>query len=502
MATSQPPDIDRRPPQAIYYPAITWDYYLSMDPDPAMGIGLVANRKIKKGELVFGDSIEFIFSDIREGDYLLLQGHRKASKKSGTKVPPKMPITRDMLLRSHGVPALIDGTICWRLESPGMLMNHSCDPNVIDDSHDACRGEGYAARDIRKGEPLTYNYVLQYYGHGPFFEKCYCSSHNCLGKMNGFKDLSEADKAKYLSKASTAVQALYKADVGEGTRPKEVLAYTPPPASLTNPAANNATRLVFPGPSYALAEVAVRQNDAGEWTLYAAKDFAFGQRVYEFWRCDWPFGGRNPIDMVASTKLGKDDLPEGTVINVDPNLCAAKKDRSGHYQFSGFDLFVAHSCEPILTYNDIHEDEDDEWQGAYATRDIKSGEVLTIDFNSVFWDRSSSPGARECHCGSSKCVGTKAGFKFLPTDAQEERKLMTWRRVLPPYEGEKEADTKYLGMALTPHVRESWREDSKLGCDCPDTAPSSSSSSGSSSSSESSDDSETSDDDGNDSDSE
>ena len=76
---------------------------------------------------------------------------------------------------------------------------------------------------------------------------------------------------------------------------------------------------------------------------------------------------------------------------------------------------------------------------------------------------------------------------------------MTWRRVLPPYEGEKEADTKYLGMALTPHVRESWREDSKLGCDCPDTAPSSS---GSSSSSESSDDSETSDDDGNDSDSE
>jgi len=57
---------------------------------------------------------------------------------------------------------------------------------------------------------------------------------------------------------------------------------------------------------------------------------------------------------------------------------------------------------------------------------------------------------------------------------------MTWRRVLPPYEGENEANTKYLGMALTPHVRESWRADSKLGCGCPDTAPSSSSSSESS----------------------
>ena len=84
--------------------------------------------------------------------------------------------------------------------------------------------------------------------------------------------------------------------------------------------------------------------------------------------------------------------------------------------------------------------------------------------------------------------------QFLSEDAKEERKLMSWRRVLPPYEGEKEADTKYLGMALTPHVRESWRADSKLGCDCPDTAPSSSSSS--------SDASDTSDDDASDSDSE
>ena len=83
--------------------------------------------------------------------------------------------------------------------------------------------------------------------------------------------------------------------------------------------------------------------------------------------------------------------------------------------------------------------------------------------------------------------------QLLPKEAQEERKLMTWRRVLPPYQGEKEADTKYLGMALTPHVRESWRADSELGCDCPETAPSSSSSSESSDDSEASDDESSSD---------
>ena len=178
------------------------DYYLKMDPDPNMGIGLVANRNMKKGELVLGDSIEFVFSDVREGDCLLFHGHHKASKKSGTKVPSKMPITRHTLIESHGVQALIDGNIYWRLEVPGMLMNHSCDPNIVDDSHDACRGESFAARDIRKGEPLTYNYITQFYGYGPLFENCLCGSPNCMGKMAGFKYLSETDKAKYLPKVS------------------------------------------------------------------------------------------------------------------------------------------------------------------------------------------------------------------------------------------------------------------------------------------------------------
>ena len=70
---------------------------------------------------------------------------------------------------------------------------------------------------------------------------------------------------------------------------------------------------------------------------------------------------------------------------------------------------------------------------------------------------------------------------------------MTWRRVSPPYDGEK--DTEYLGMALTPHVREHWRADEDLGADCPDTAPSSSSSSSSSSSDDDDDDSSSDDED-------
>ena len=201
---------------------------------------------------------------------------------------------------------------------------------------------------------------------------------------------------------------MHKANAGKDPPPKEELIAVPHSKVFPD---NGTKRLVFPGPSYALADVKMKQDDNGRYALYATKDYAFGDRVYEFWRIDWPFGGRGPIDMVASTKLNENDLPEGTVIRLDPTECAAKKDRSGHYQFSGWDLLTEHSCEPNLTYNDLDEDEEDEWQGAYATRDIKEGEKLTIDYNSVLWDRSDSKNAGECNCGASKCVGSVMGFK-------------------------------------------------------------------------------------------
>jgi len=402
-----------RPPQAIYFPAVTWDYYLKNDAE--YGVGLVARRNIQKGGLIFNDSIEFMFADVVEGDYFLLQGHHKASKLSGTKVPATIPVTREMLLRTHGVPAITRedptgktaGVLSWRLEVPGCLMNHSCSPTVDDDSHDACKGEGYASRDIKKGEELTYNYLLQYYDSGPFFEKCLCNASTCRGSMMGFKALSDADKEILIPKASAAVQAMHRADAGKEPPPKEELIVVHHRLHVSS----DTKRLVFPGPSHALAIVDMKQDDKGNYALYASKDCAFGERVYEFWRGDWPFGGSVPIHMVSSSKLSDQDLREGTVIPFAPAECAAKKSRSGHYQFSGFDLLLEHSCSPNLTYNDLHEYEDDNWQNAYAVRAIKAGEKLTIDFNSVFWDRSDSQAADECNCGAANCVGTRKGFK-------------------------------------------------------------------------------------------
>lgn len=209
--------------------------------------------------------------------------------------------------------------------------------------------------------------------------------------------------------------------------------------------------------------------------------------VYEFWRMNWPFDGKTEIDMVFPTPLLEGEVQEGLTIRVDPKACATK-DRKGRYQFSGWNLLVEHSCDPNLAYNDIDEYEDDNWRGAYAVKEIKEGDKLTIDFNSVYWDRSECEKADVCSCNAANCTGTKKGFKYLSSEAKEMRKLMTWKRVGPPYEGERDKDKKHLGLALTPHVRVCWRRDAELKHDAPDTGSSSSSSSCSDSSISSSDD--------------
>mmetsp|Transcript_43672 Transcript_43672/g.48578 ORF Transcript_43672/g.48578 Transcript_43672/m.48578 type:complete len:389 (+) Transcript_43672:45-1211(+) len=380
------------PPNAIYFPVSTKDYYIKND-EKGMGFGLFASRNIKKGKLIFDDSIEFMFSDVAEGDYLLLQGHEEASKNSKSNVPATFPVTQEMLLHTHGVPFLVSScvghVIKWRLETPGMMMNHSCDPSVIDDSHDPNIGEGRASRNIKKGDALTYNYFTQYYDRGPFFDTCRCGSKNCHGSMKGFKALDEVDKVKYLPMASEAVQAMHMADIGKGPFPKEEKTVVIPYSRKTS--GSDTKRLVFPGPSYSLASIEIKKDNNGIYAIFATKDFAVGERVYEYWKTDWPFDGQGPIDMIASVKLAEGDLAEGTTIHLVPNKCAAQKDCSGNYMFTGYDLLAQYSCEPNLTYNEEDEDSDDDdsdddddddaWQGAYAVRSIMSGEKLTVDFN-------------------------------------------------------------------------------------------------------------------------
>lgn len=472
------------PNQAILFPAYTGDYRVGKGD---IGYGLFATRKIKKGTIIMDeDSMEYSFSDVMDGDALLLDRYKKASKKGKTDIPQYHPLMRETLLTTHGVPCLYPdptgetgGTIRWRLEVPGMMINHSCDPNITDFPPNSETGEGYAIRTIKKGEELTFDYVLQYYDHGPFFQECLCGSSNCRDKMMGFKALDDEEKERLFPAASKAVQAMYLADTGKGPPLKFEQEVFPP--RISNP---GVLRLVCAPPSHALAAVEVRRNQDNEheFSLYAAKDVKAGEEFYEFFQQTWPDASKEFDLIFGSSIIGGNDPREGTVVRIDARKCAPRN-KGGHYLFSGWELLTQHSCEPNVVHDESDEESDcdsgDEgyWGSAYAAKDIKAGDKLTMDYNCLLWDRTEG-GEKlgDCKCGADKCTGTVSGFKFLSGEAQEERKMMSWKRKLPPQDGSKVTQ----GKALSAHVRAMWRKDPEQKANAPEESDSDSDGSSSS----------------------
>jgi len=440
--------------QLVPFPKKTEDYIIKCS---KYGLGLYANRDIAKGEQIFEDSIEFTFSDVQDGDCLLLDSTLTASTQSREgKVPSRFPLSRDTLNKTHGVPQLypdptgqFSGIVSMVLEVPHMLMNHSSDPNAMKSSNCAATGEDIAMRDIKKGEELTVNYFLEYYDSGPFFDECRCDSSNCSGQMNGFKSLNDEDKERLLPLATDAVQAMHRADIGECLPVKHEQVSVPQRV----PSLDNKTvpRLVYPGPSHALSKVAVRRqdNDSEKLSLYALKDFNFGEKVYEFWCQDWYLGGKVAIDMVFAVAHLEGDPAEGTVVRL--SQATGSQNRDGTWMCSGYDCLTTHSCEPNIMYRHTRAEEGESWRRAFAAKDIKAGDMLTVDVNCNLWDCSEYMSS-DCSDDATKCTDTKKGFKFLSNEAQEERKMMSWRRVSPPYDGE--GEVKKLGMALSLRIQD------------------------------------------------
>lgn len=498
----------------VFCPAATEDYRIV----PTVGeygttndYGLVANRNIKKGASVFEDSLEFCFSDVRDGDWLLLAPNPEIEEEEEgnddndeqkEKTPICLPINRHVLLVTHGVPGLIppdnsstssssNSSVLkelWRLESPGMLMNHSCDPNVTPDSFDWLHGEGIATRDIAEGLPLTCDYALFYYDDGKTFV-CHCGAKNCRGKRIGFGLLTPAEQERILPDASDVVQARHQHALGLG--PDVVREDHPLPSrssATPNDDNNNdqdhnnnetvVPRLVVPGPTCALAEIAIRPclpstttlDDAFPYGLFATKDMPAGRLVYEFWSQEWPHfptsqhhhNEADVIDMVFSLNLNDNDAPEGTVMRVDPRKCASRNAETGCYQFSGYDLLTHHSCHPNLVYRYKQEEAGDNWRKAYACRDIQKGDQLFVDFNSHLFDRTTDTNGNstnsetkendfQCHCGAANCRGIVKGFRHLVPTVQDELKSLSWLR--QNIDDDDGSSAQKVGRALSPYIR-------------------------------------------------
>ena len=81
--------------------------------------------------------------------------------------------------------------------SMARFINHSCDPNCITEKWNVgseIRMGIFAAKNIPKGEEVTYNYQFQSFGEVK--ERCMCGSKNCTGNFDGVPLESQSDSAR------------------------------------------------------------------------------------------------------------------------------------------------------------------------------------------------------------------------------------------------------------------------------------------------------------------
>jgi len=81
------------------------------------------------------------------------------------------------------------------LNSDLLYCNHSCDPNIV---FDMSRMEVRVVdgKPLKKGESLTFFYPSTEWDMAQSFE-CACGSKNCLGMIDGAKNMKRADLEKY-----------------------------------------------------------------------------------------------------------------------------------------------------------------------------------------------------------------------------------------------------------------------------------------------------------------
>jgi SET domain-containing protein len=134
------------------------------------GAGLFAIEKIKKDEIIWFASSEYVLK-ISVEDFNKLESSKQES----------------WIKHSYQI-----GNMLYMDIDDTRLMNHSCNPNVVD------KGEVCVAkRDIESGEEITWDYT-PYMNPVQTFE-CKCGSKNCVGivKKGVYKGNDALQKVSY-----------------------------------------------------------------------------------------------------------------------------------------------------------------------------------------------------------------------------------------------------------------------------------------------------------------
>ncbi|KAI8048035.1 uncharacterized protein B0P05DRAFT_600897 [Gilbertella persicaria] len=122
---------------------------------------------------------------------------------------------------------------------------------------------------------------------------------------------------------------------------------------------------------------------------------------------------QGPPESFSSKLVAERAFPEGSVIAPLEGLTPGAKrystvqiSETEHIELNSDLVFMNHSCDPS-TLMDVDR------MVVTATRDIAAGDELTFFYPSTEWDMAQP---FSCWCGSSKCIETVQGAKYLSTD--------------------------------------------------------------------------------------
>lgn len=247
------------------------------------------------------------------------------------------------------------------------FMNHCCDPTTISRQTEVQRAnneyETVALMDIEAGDQITCDYNLfEYDCHGKEIDQCLCGSAKCIGRIAGFKYLTDLQKMDRLQLVEIEVLEALSIDSTNKFYYIPDLKCPINSVSIVNGAEKGAFKLI-----------ANREFAIGD-TVYTNESLLFSEEANIVIEID---GCRKWLDKLIHTVNRGDGIRE----------------------FFYFDSFQNHSCDPntVMIYSS------DSVYSVIATNPIKIGDDITSDYES--FDVGLDGTSFECSCGSDKCRG-------------------------------------------------------------------------------------------------
>jgi hypothetical protein len=301
------------------------------------------------------------------------------------------------------------------------LMNHSCDPTTrtaawsgSEEEMKHCEYTTMALKDIQPDDEITTDYeIFEYDCSEKGINACGCGSHNCRGRIHGFKYMDVEERFRHYAKVDPNVREMFLAD-----------------CSLLG----GAQYTILPDSGANMDAVKIVHDDPTNWHLITTRDVGQGEVLYT--NTSYLFD----MQLADFNKIIYHLTDVGLSRKIIALYHTVSRYNTRFREYYGWDTFQQHSCDPNCVQNYLDPEFDfpaiaeqqekkiRECEGILpnnsadrleffrlpgrrytivACRDIPAGSVVTADYYT--FDDQEDGTEFECQCGAACCRGIIKG---------------------------------------------------------------------------------------------